>query len=162
MTDLPAQPLTFNLWHDPWIRVVRPEGNLEELSIAACLMRAAEFHALYDPSPLTVGGVHRLLAAILQWAYNPRDLADLVALLDAGQFDPARLDAFAAHYADRFDLFHPTLPFLQTGDVPLSGPALVETPSKRGRQSSATNKGTVDVKGVTWITRLVTERPSGN
>lgn len=114
MTDT---PFSFNLWHEPWIRVMRPDGESETLGIGACLRQAHTLHALHDPSPLVVAGVHRLLTAILQFVYQPNDLDDLEALLEAGQFDPDRLEQFAALYAERFDLFHPTAPFLQTGDV---------------------------------------------
>lgn len=114
MTD---QPFRFNLWHEPWIRVMRPDGASETLGIGACLAQAHTLQALHDPSPLVVAGVHRLLTAILQFIYQPNDLDDLEALLEAGQFDHALLEQFAAQYAERFDLFHPTAPFLQTGDV---------------------------------------------
>jgi CRISPR system Cascade subunit CasA len=118
MTD---QPFGFNLWHEPWIRVTNRDGTSAELGIGAALSTAHMLAALHDASPLVVAGVHRLLAAILQSIYVPQSLDDLVALLAAGRFDIARLEAFAAHHAARFDLFHPTAPFLQTGDVPLDG-----------------------------------------
>ena len=118
MTD---PPISFNLWTAPWIRVTRRDGSDAELSIGACLAEAHTLAALSDPSPLVVGGTHRLLAAILQAIYAPDDLGELATLLRVGQFDPARLEQFAAQHAERFDLFHPTAPFLQTGDVPLDG-----------------------------------------
>jgi CRISPR system Cascade subunit CasA len=114
-------PVSFNLWHEPWIRVMGRDGGDAELSIGACLAEAHALAALSDPSPLVVGGTHRLLAAILQAIYAPRDLGQIAALLGAGRFDAARLEQFAAQHAARFDLFHPTAPFLQTGDVPLDG-----------------------------------------
>lgn len=114
-------PYSFNLWTEPWIRVTLPEGGEAELGIGECLARAHTLAALSDPSPLVVGGTHRLLAAILQAIYAPRDLGALAALLQQGQFDEARLVQFAAAHAERFELFHPTAPFLQTGDVPLDG-----------------------------------------
>lgn len=114
-------PLSFNLWSEPWIRVTRNDGAEAELSIGACLAEAHTLAALADPSPLVVGGTHRLLAAILQAIYAPRDLGELAALLRAGRFEPEGLGAFAARHGERFDLFHPTAPFLQTGDVPLDG-----------------------------------------
>lgn len=118
MTD---PPIHFNLWSDPWIRVTPLDGPPAELSIGACLAEAHTLAALHDPSPLVVAGIHRLLAAVLQAIYNPGSLDDIEALLAAAHFDPARLETFAARHADRFDLFHPTAPFLQTGDVPLDG-----------------------------------------
>lgn len=118
MTD---PPFAFNLWTEPWIRATRPGGTSVELGIGACLVEAHTLAALHDPSPLVVAGVHRLLTAILQAIHAPCDLGDIQALLAAEQFDAKRLEAFAAQYAERFDLFHPTVPFLQSGDVPLDG-----------------------------------------
>ncbi|MCS6880429.1 MAG: type I-E CRISPR-associated protein Cse1/CasA [Oscillochloridaceae bacterium] len=111
----------FNLWTDPWIRVIRGDGGDDEVSIGDCLVRAHELAVLSDPSPLVVGGTQRLLAAILQAIYQPGDVGDIAALLGAGRFDEARLRQFERDYAARFDLFHPEAPFLQTGDVPLDG-----------------------------------------
>lgn len=118
MTD---QPFSFSLWHAPWIRATQPDGTNVELGIGAVLREAHMLTALYDSSPLVVAGVHRLLTAILQSIYAPQSLDDLVALLDVGRFAAARLETFATQYATCFDLFHPTTPFLQTGDVPLDG-----------------------------------------
>lgn len=118
MTD---PPFTFNLWTEPWIRVMQCDGTSAELSIGVALTEAHTLAALHDPSPLVVAGVHRLLTAILQAIYTPRDLGDIATLLAAGRFDTARLSQFAARYGERFDLFHPTAPFLQTGDVLLDG-----------------------------------------
>ncbi|HMQ32555.1 MAG TPA: type I-E CRISPR-associated protein Cse1/CasA [Chloroflexaceae bacterium] len=128
MNDL---SVSFNLWTEPWIRVTDRGGAETVLSIGGCLADAHTLAALSDPSPLVVGGTHRLLAAILQAIYAPRDLGELAALLDAGQFDPARLAQFADRHAERFDLFHATAPFLQTGDVPLDGWRKPEKGQKR-------------------------------
>jgi CRISPR system Cascade subunit CasA len=114
-------PVRFSLWSEPWIRVTRCDGGEAEVSIGACLVEAHTLAALSDPSPLVVGGTHRLLAAILQAIYAPRDLGEVAAVLRAGQFDRDRIEAFATRHAERFELFHPTAPFLQTGDVPLDG-----------------------------------------
>lgn len=113
--------ISFNLWYEPWIRVTRLDGSETTLGLGPCLSTAKTLAALSDPSPLVVGGTHRLLTAILQAIYAPANLTELASLLRQGQFDHARLATFAAQYAERFDLFHPTTPFLQTGEVPRDG-----------------------------------------
>jgi CRISPR system Cascade subunit CasA len=118
MTDPPD---TFNLWTEPWIRVTHRDGSGTELGISACLADAHELVGLHDPSPLVAAGTHRLLTAILQAIYAPQDLGEIATVLRSGQFNQAALDDFAAQHAARFDLFHPTAPFLQTGDIPLDG-----------------------------------------
>ena len=112
-------PYQFNLWHEPWIRVTRLDGSGANLGIGTCLAEASTLAALSDPSPLVVGGTHRLLTAILQAINAPQSLGTIADLLTSGQFDQMRLQAFAAMHGERFDLFHPETPFLQTGDVPL-------------------------------------------
>lgn len=114
-----APPASFNLWHQPWIRVTDLQGHAQEVGIGACLAKAHTFYALHDPSPLVVGGTHRLLTAIVQALYAPGSLDDIEEVLDAGRFDPQRLATFAAQHAECFDLFHPTMPFLQAGDIAL-------------------------------------------
>jgi CRISPR system Cascade subunit CasA len=111
----------FNLWHDPWIRVTRPDGTLAEYGIGSVLREAHTLAAFADASPLVVAGTQRLLAAILQAIIQPKDLDDIEACLFQGQFSTAALNQFAEQYQERFELFHPTMPFLQTGEVPLDG-----------------------------------------
>jgi CRISPR system Cascade subunit CasA len=119
--DKPTDPLAFNLWHDPWIRVIDPEGRTKQLGIADCLAQALQLSALSDPSPVVVGGTQRLLIAILQAIYQPDSLQAIGAVLQAGHFDAERIAQFGEQYAERFALFHPTHPFLQTGDIPVDG-----------------------------------------
>ncbi len=117
MNSLPQ----FNLWIEPWIRVIRSDYRDDEVSIHDCLLQAHELIALSDPSPLVVGGTHRLLAAILQAIYQPTSLNDIANVLQAKKFDAGNITAFEQQHGSRFDLFDPKAPFLQTGDVPLDG-----------------------------------------
>ncbi len=108
----------FNLWNDPWIRVLRPDGERAELSIRDLLMQAHELRSLYDPSPLSVVGIHRLLTAILQSIYAPQSLDEIADLLEEGCFAQTRIDDFGAQYGLRFGLFDDQHPFMQTSDAP--------------------------------------------
>jgi len=115
---LNAEP-SFNLLDQPWIGAVLPDGSVEQVSILACLTRAHELRAFYDPSPLATAGVHRLLAAILQDIYRPRRVDDVAKLLQQGRFDAVLLADYADQYRARFDLFSADAPFLQTSDLSL-------------------------------------------
>ncbi|RMG91327.1 MAG: type I-E CRISPR-associated protein Cse1/CasA, partial [Chloroflexi bacterium] len=112
------QPV-FNLWSEPWITVERPSGRLDTLSIEDVLIQAHDIHTLYDPSPLVVAGLHRLLVAILQRAYTPQETSDLIAIWHNGRFHTDKIAAFGSQYANRFDLFSHDAPFLQTADLAL-------------------------------------------
>jgi CRISPR system Cascade subunit CasA len=127
-----AQPEpSFNLWNTPWITLEHPDGTLVEAGIEETLLRAGEFLTIYDPSPLIVVGIHRLLTAILQDALDPQRLPDLRSLWAAGRFPEDKVQAFGEQYAHRFDLFSEDAPFLQSADLP-------REPSKRARLKTAT------------------------
>ena len=108
----------FNLWDDPWIRVLRLDGARAELSMRATLLNAHTVRALHDPSPLTVAGIHRLLTAIVQAIAAPESLGEIAAVLADRRFDPISIDTFGTQFRHRFGLFNPTAPFMQTADAP--------------------------------------------
>ncbi len=110
---------TFNLWTEPWIMLERPDGGVDRLGIEQTLLRAHEYKAIYEPSPLVVVGIHRLLIAILQAAIDPQKDAALKKLWTARQFPAQGIQTFGKQYAERFDLFSEKVPFLQSADLPL-------------------------------------------
>ena len=83
----------FNLWTEPWISVEKPDGGIEQGSIQQVL-HVEEFRAIYDPSPLTVVGLDRLLVAILQFVIQPQKDADIKNLWKAGTFPDHPIQAF--------------------------------------------------------------------
>ena len=110
---------SFNLWTVPWITLEHKNGTLGEASIEETLLHASDFRAIYDPSPLVVVGIHRLLVAILQDALDPKRPPDLARLGQARQFPEEVLRAFGERFAHRFDIFSESEPFLQSADLPL-------------------------------------------
>ena len=115
MTDVPS----FNLWTAQWLALERAEGPPERTGIEQALLRAHEFTAIYDSSPLVVVGVHRLLTAILQAALNPQHPRDLEKLWREGRFPQSEIKKFGTRYTGRFDVFSAKEPFLQSGELPL-------------------------------------------
>jgi CRISPR system Cascade subunit CasA len=110
---------SFNLWTEPWVTVEQRGGVRTHLSIEQTLLGAPDLLALYDPSPLVIVGIRRLLTAILQDTLNPQNEDDLADLWDAGRFPEQAIRDFGAQYAHRFDLFSEDVPFLQSADLPL-------------------------------------------
>jgi len=119
MSQSNLPPPTFNLCSDAWITVERSDGNLETLNILQALLEAHHIRALFEPSPLMVVAIHRLLVAILQDSLRPQTAADLIAVWRNGQFPAEPLQTFVAQYVNRFDLFSEDAPFLQSADLPL-------------------------------------------
>lgn len=120
MTASPHPSPGFSLWDEPWITVETGDGELRNVGIGEALVAAHTYRGLYDPSPLVVVGIHRLLTAILQAALDPQTSTDLARLWQAQRFPSERIVDFAASFADRFDLFHADAPFLQSADLPLA------------------------------------------
>ncbi|MBA4376537.1 MAG: type I-E CRISPR-associated protein Cse1/CasA [Anaerolinea sp.] len=143
MTQMIEPIPSFNLWNEAWITLEGRDGDLSQHSIRETLLHAHEFLAIYDPSPLVIVGMHRLLTAILQDALNPQENSDLEALWERGSFPFESIDRFEKQYADRFDLFSLDKPFYQSADLPLA---------------PQTNK---DKNDGTTIARLFPELPSG-
>ncbi|GAA5531166.1 type I-E CRISPR-associated protein Cse1/CasA [Herpetosiphon gulosus] len=129
---------TFNCWSEPWIRCQRLNGESALLSIEQVLTKAHELYSLIDDSPLVVGATNRLLIAILHFIHQPQELADVIELIERGAFDRKQLDPFAQHYATRFDIFDPALPFLQTSDVAINA-HLPPAPVAKAKKSAATS-----------------------
>lgn len=113
---------SFNLWSEPWITLERPDGTLARVSLEETLLRADEFRAIYDLSPLVIVGVHRLLTAILQDILDPQRPPDLKHLWTERRFSKFKVCDFGERYAHRFDLFSESEPFLQSADLPRQPP----------------------------------------
>lgn len=101
------------LWDDPWIPAVRLSGEPTRLSLRGALVEAHQVREVFDPSPLVVVAIHRLLMALIYRVYRPESRADWAALWNTGRFDPDLLDGYGAFWKERFDLFHPQRPFYQ-------------------------------------------------
>ncbi len=130
MNQLP----TFNAWHDPWIHALDLHGMSRLLSINDVLRNAHQLRSLSDSTPIIVGGTQRLLTAIMQFIEQPQILKHVGRVYEQGQFDQAKLDQFAQQYAQRFDIFDPALPFLQTNDVAID--ALANVGKTKGAKNS--------------------------
>ena len=112
----------FNLWTEPWIRCVQADKmgssgsasfKITRKSISEMLAEADNISALDDPSPLIRAGILRLLVAILQAALEIETLMDLKAVWRNRKFPMGRIQAFGRAYAQRFDLFSRSAPFMQ-------------------------------------------------
>ncbi len=110
---------TFDLRSRKWIPVVwdDPERKPDLLGLREVLLQAHRLREIRDPLPLSEFGLYRLLIALVLDIFRPEDTLDLGELLQAGSLDAAKVDAYFERWGDRFDLFHPGRPFLQTPDM---------------------------------------------
>lgn len=111
MTDF-----TFNLIDSPWIPVVTGDGCREEIGLRDAFLRAPELREVEEPIPIVECGLYRLLVALAGDIYN-LSLGGMNAwgrLLSEGEWPQEAVDAYFLKWRDRFDLFAPKKPFLQT------------------------------------------------
>lgn len=104
----------FDLLTEPWIEVEMPDGAHKFLGIRDVLLQSHKINAVVDPIPIVEFGIRRLLTAIVLDAIVPGGLVDLAKLISASRFDDARIESYLDEWSDRFRLFDPIHPFLQT------------------------------------------------
>jgi len=103
----------FNLVDEPWVPCLFPKGDIDALGLFEVLTRSHEIREIFDPSPLVVTALHRLLLAILHRNFGPETLDDWKELWQRGRWDEAKLGDYFNRWRHRFDLFHPDRPFYQ-------------------------------------------------
>jgi len=113
-----SQP-RFDLLTETWIPTLDLQGRPVTLSLLDVFRRAHELKEIRDASPLVTYGLYRLLQAIVQDSVNPREKRDWFDHFRKNRFDDAFIDRLLRVDGDRFDLFHPTCPFGQSGDLPM-------------------------------------------
>ena len=109
--------MTFSLLKESWIPLIRSDGSTFTGSISDALLNPVEWAGIDSTSPVECLALHRLLLAICHRAIGPGNNSERSALLDS--WPTAHIAAYLEQWADRFNLFDPVRPFLQT-------PALVD------------------------------------
>lgn len=105
----------YDLLHEPWIGAVDMEGRLVQLGLWGLFERAHELRGLNEHNPLVEAALLRVLLALTHRIVDgPATGRDWRAMYQKGKFDPEAVEAYFAHWQNRFDLFHPQYPFLQT------------------------------------------------
>jgi CRISPR system Cascade subunit CasA len=113
-----SEPLSFDLIHEPWIPAHELDGTTNELGIRALLERAHELAGLSGDIPTQTFALTRLLLAVLYGALaGPTDAEEWRALWRAKRLPAERIGSYLNRHRDRFDLFHPSTPFMQVGGL---------------------------------------------
>ncbi|MCB0138685.1 MAG: type I-E CRISPR-associated protein Cse1/CasA [Caldilineaceae bacterium] len=141
-----TQP-TFNLWTEPWITVETYDGGTVLTSIFDVLLNAHTYKDIYDPSPLVIVGIHRLLTAIVQDIYDPQHEEEIAAIWQQQHFATDRLEQFGVAYGNRFDLFSQDYPFMQSADLPKHVP--------KGKSKNFANRLAYELPGGSEVTHYL-------
>lgn len=108
----------FDLTRETWLPVRGLDGTSQELSLRDALLGAHEYSTLAAELGTQSFALTRLLLAVLHGALDgPRTTEDWVRLWEAGRFPEGPVTEYLDRYADQFDLFHPTTPFMQVADL---------------------------------------------
>jgi CRISPR system Cascade subunit CasA len=142
----------FNLLHERWVSVMKPDGATEEVSLLDLFRNAPKWQGLAGELPTQDVAVLRLLLAILHAVFGRYDpdgtfaplsspfdaLNRWKALWDGHTFPMGIIEDYLLHYEDRFWLFHPGRPFYQVAGM---GKTTEYTAAKlNGEISESSNK----------------------
>ncbi|BDP42574.1 CRISPR-associated protein CasA/Cse1 [Deinococcus aetherius] len=109
---------SFSLIDDGWIPSRPLEGGaVQHVGLREVLTQAQAFERIDDPSPLVTVALYRLCLAVLHRALRGPGDAAQVAEWYSGGFSQEAIHRYLDAHADRFDLFHETLPFMQVADL---------------------------------------------
>lgn len=113
---------SFNLLDEPWILVVTADGVPKEVSLTELFTRARELRMLGGDVPTQSFALLRLCLAVLHRALvdftptKPEAVPDAIEKL-ADRWDQhvaERVTQYLERHRERFFLFHPDVPFMQT------------------------------------------------
>jgi CRISPR system Cascade subunit CasA len=111
---------SFDLRRQPWLPVRTVQGAAQEVSLVEAFDRADQLRAVTGEVPSQVLALYRLLLAVLLRAVD-WDRGDPIGHWQRawrGQVDlAAHVRRYLDRYADRFDLLHPSSPFLQVAGL---------------------------------------------
>lgn len=119
--------IKFNLLHEEWILVRKPNGQMKEVSILDLFRGAPTYQSLAGELPTQDVAILRVLLAILHAVFarydiegnyspisSPGDaLQRWKSIWDMGEFPMGIIEDYLMHFEERFWLFHPEYPFYQ-------------------------------------------------
>lgn len=115
--------MSFNLLDEPWIRVRDQESRVSERSITQVFRDADELQGLAGELPTQDAAILRLLLAIMLSATRVKKRNDAQAIDQWSQWWRGHrlpldvITQYLAQHRERFDLVHPTEPFMQVATL---------------------------------------------
>lgn len=142
----------FNLLEEPWIVVLRLDGEEELVSILTLFRRAHEFSNLAGDLPAQDIAIFRLLLAILHVVFGRFDaygkegpisspseaLERWKEVRDKHEFPAQVIENYLNDYKERFYLFHPEWPFYQLAEM--GNATSYDAAKLNGEMSESSNK----------------------
>ncbi|UMO99988.1 type I-E CRISPR-associated protein Cse1/CasA [Amycolatopsis sp. EV170708-02-1] len=108
----------YNLFDELWLPARDLNGKVQELSLTDVLRRADSLAGLLGDVPTQVFALNRLLLAVLHRALGERlNIALWKDMWRDRAFPEDDLERYVTAHRNRFDLFHPVVPFMQVADL---------------------------------------------
>lgn len=121
----------FNLVREPWVRVLRQDYTVQEISLLEALVQAHEYRGLAGEMPTQDAAMLRLMLAVLHTVFSRVDTNGRPApfkttddallrwneLYAMGHFPKGPIQEYLSRWEDRFWLFHPERPFWQVPEA---------------------------------------------
>lgn len=107
--------MIFSLLMEPWIPLIRTDGSTAKGSISDALLEPDQWAGVDCTNPVECLALHRLLLAICHRAVGPGDTSQRASLLDA--WPKLAIRTYLEKWSNRFNLFDPDRPFLQTPEL---------------------------------------------
>jgi len=112
---------SYDLTRSPWLPVRMQDGTEGEMSLREVIEHAACVRRLVGDVPTQEFALLRMLLAIVHDALQgPRDIGDWNDLWNEG-LPAKKITDYLDEHRHRFDLLHPTEPFLQCPDLDVAG-----------------------------------------
>ncbi|MFC0436470.1 type I-E CRISPR-associated protein Cse1/CasA [Kutzneria buriramensis] len=115
--------MKFDLVTEPWIPVIDLDGIRREVSLAYAILGAHRLRRISAEAPPMTAALYRLVLAVMHRAYAPADNPAWSELWDKPRLEFAPLRRYLEPLRDRFDLLHPTRPFLQCPALAAKSPS---------------------------------------
>jgi CRISPR system Cascade subunit CasA len=108
---------SFDLLTQPWIPVVGLDGKTDAMGLEDLIEKAHTVRRIAAEAPTMTAALHRLLLAVFHRAYGPPNETVWQDLWEAESIPTDPLRKYLERRRDRFDLFHPEVPFMQCAEL---------------------------------------------
>lgn len=169
-------PVHLDLLNDPWVRVLRRDGRVDELSMLEVFDTAHDLRSIVGEIPTQAAAVLRLHLAVmyraLRHAQDDQEARDEWGeWWESGRLPSGRIRDYLQSHEERFDLGHPASPFMQVADLSTatgrtSGltKLIAEVPDGSLYFSTRSGMGLTSVpaaEAARWLVHLQAYDPSG-
>lgn len=131
---VPVTEPEYSLLTEPWLGAVMEDGSIQRFGLVGLFENLDDVSSLVTDTEMEEPALFRLLLAIVYRALDPVLEDDYMEWWEDGRIPTGRVVDYLKEHEDRFWLFHPEHPFLQTiiepkKDLPTDLDVLISEPN---------------------------------